>query len=337
MRYLWFLTGCLAGGMALNTPTAVGFLDDILFVPMLTTLAGDVLKVLALASLVLFAGAVHETSRWRTTRTLVVATMVTLALEVTLFLIAGPHLLGDSLVAQSGRTPVFLAYKVGFLAYGLASLLIFTTAIGGSARRATGILRYGLALITGGGIAGLCWTAWTGDDIADLLVTGRIAIADDSLSAVLGATTIALGATGATLGLWHSQLAALVRARRAWRDHARLEPLWTFVCATAPDIVLRPVHRIRYRNAEFALYRRVIEIRDGLLALRAHFPPDASRADATTAAEEATMIAAADEARRAGRRYATADLRLLPRIEPTIAGEVAWLGEVADVLVNSSR
>jgi hypothetical protein len=71
--------------------------------------------------------------------------------------------------------------------------------------------------------------------------------------------------------------------------YRRLEPLWRAVRRAAPHVVLEPPRSIRMdawnpRNLDFRLYRRVIEIRDGVLALRPYFDPDV----ALTARQQAT-------------------------------------------------
>ncbi|MEV4443151.1 MAB_1171c family putative transporter, partial [Streptomyces sp. NPDC049577] len=82
--------------------------------------------------------------------------------------------------------------------------------------------------------------------------------------------------------------AAAGRRLAAYRRHRRLYPLWAALHEAIPTIALTPAHspfadRLTVRRLEFRLYRRVIEIRDGQLALRGHYDP-----------------AAEEEARRAG-------------------------------------
>jgi hypothetical protein len=52
---------------------------------------------------------------------------------------------------------------------------------------------------------------------------------------------------------------------RAYRAYLELRKLWSTLRNAVPDIALKQ----RARNAEFRLYRRVIEIRDGILTVRA--------------------------------------------------------------------
>ncbi|WP_427889188.1 MAB_1171c family putative transporter [Kribbella sp. GL6] len=333
VRYTWCLSACLATGMALTTPGAVELLDRGHSVPMLTTLASDCLKISALGFLVLFLGALRGATRRH--GAVLVMTLVVVVAEVVLFLLAAPRPVGGDLVVAPGRTGVFTAYLAVFVASGLAGLLVFTVAIGATVRRVSGPLRVGLILTTAGGVTGICWVVWTVSDIVALVRDGRIVLAEDAISAVLGVTAIGLSAVGATVGLWHSSLAALGRARRARREYARLEPLWLLVSSAAPGVVLEPGLRVRFRNAEFALYRRIIEIRDGYLALRDHIP--LTVADPTPAGEAGMLVAAA-EASRTGRRYrppdqhSPSDHRPPRRSDATATAETAWLGQVSDAI-----
>ncbi|GAA4419381.1 hypothetical protein GCM10023148_18560 [Actinokineospora soli] len=107
---------------------------------------------------------------------------------------------------------------------------------------------------------------------------------------------VLIGATlPAALGWW-----------RRHRAHARLRPLWQALHEAEPGIALDPSGELGLRGVRLRLYRRVIEIRDGLLALQPYRDADfatAAREAATnprgdrSAAVEAAVIAAALRAR----------------------------------------
>lgn len=167
---------------------------------------------------------------------------------------------------------------------------------------------------------------------------------------------------GATVTLWGDRLAAPLRWLRAYRTYRALAPLWTELHAAVPEIEpasSAPARGPGLRHAEFALYRRVIEIRDGHLALRPYLQPRAPAwaaeaaagpaADAAIRPEfapeavvEAAVIAAALENRRAGR---------LPGLGPespgyghgphtayleTVEDEAAWLVQVTHAFTASA-
>jgi hypothetical protein len=87
----------------------------------------------------------------------------------------------------------------------------------------------------------------------------------DAVAHGLCVTSMSLVAMGAAMPAWTRKLArdpyAFVRAYRA---HRELRPLWSALRDAVPGIALTQ----RARNAEFRLYRRVIEIRDGILTVR---------------------------------------------------------------------
>ncbi|MFE7560249.1 MAB_1171c family putative transporter [Kitasatospora sp. NPDC057500] len=133
---------------------------------------------------------------------------------------------------------------------------------------------------------------------------------------------------------------------RAWRDHRRLGPLWSVLRSEHPEIELVTPERDfgpagGRREIRFALYRRIIEIRDGQLCLRPHLHPGVARwvrevtgpadPEEFAAVVEAAAIAAALEAARAGRRFpAGPGGGWVPH--PVAAGlreEAAWLVKVA--------
>jgi hypothetical protein len=134
-----------------------------------------------------------------------------------------------------------------------------------------------------------------------------------------------------------------------------LEPLWEALRAEIPGIVLeerRPTLRARgpKPSAEFALYRRVIEIHDGRFALRPYAPDQdevaqqlarmsaAPEGDGLGALAEAASIATALENLRAGRKLDDPDARevpLAPAASGTVAAEAAWLLEVTAAYTGS--
>ncbi|OXM61599.1 MAB_1171c family putative transporter [Amycolatopsis vastitatis] len=69
--------------------------------------------------------------------------------------------------------------------------------------------------------------------------------------------------------------------------YRRLSPLWTDLYRAAPEIALAPPGAVALGNLKLRLYRRVIEIRDGLLALQPYRDPTVA-------------VTARKEARRAG-------------------------------------
>ncbi|MDY7088091.1 MAG: MAB_1171c family putative transporter [Actinomycetota bacterium] len=126
---------------------------------------------------------------------------------------------------------------------------------------------------------------------------------------------------------------AFPRARAAvaaYRSLVALRPLWTAMRDTFPEIILFSPRRaiVELAGADdvhLRLYRRVIEIRDGMLALRGHLPGD-DVGDGPEA--EAARIAGALR-RRAEGAEPTDRPGGWAEVGPEMADEVAWLSAVS--------
>jgi hypothetical protein len=118
----------------------------------------------------------------------------------------------------------------------------------------------------------------------------------------------------------------------AYRSLLKLRPLWRAMKDAFPEVILFSPRRAVIELAgvddvNLRLYRRVIEIRDGMLALRDYRPPDVP-GDADPAVTEARGIAMA-----LARRAASAEPNDRPEawapVGPDMADEVAWLTRVS--------
>jgi hypothetical protein len=343
-RTMWFLAGfgsCIALGILVLTPAMDAMLGPGQVVEWMVTLAGDELKIGAIGFAVAFAQSVWwgERARLRRHAVFTVATVVVLAAT---FAASRPHRIGDETVFTPETVPYAVADKLVFLGYGLISLSMLVFIFGKGARQTEpGVLRTGMWLLTAGTIAAIAWTFWDVDDVRRLAESGRIEAREDLPSAVLAACTIGLVAAGATLSAWAPTVASRYGRVRAYWRYRRIEPLWSALRAAVPGIELDPGRRLP-GGAEFALYRRVIEIRDGHLALRPHFDPalparieaEARRAGVPErhirANVEAASLAAALVAGEAGRCYQTGAGDPAERFEDAdVAVEAAWLVQVA--------
>ncbi|MFI2236256.1 MAB_1171c family putative transporter [Streptomyces chrestomyceticus] len=142
------------------------------------------------------------------------------------------------------------------------------------------------------------------------------------------------------------------RRLQLWQLHRGLHPLWAALTAAVPEIQLTATeNRYAAPDPEFRLYRRVIEIRDGMLALRPHRSDEVRRAaeerlrsggaDAREldAGVEAAVLAAALESRRDGGAPAhavSAEDATLTRPELNdLFDEARWLRRVSHAFVAS--
>ncbi|MFE5859183.1 MAB_1171c family putative transporter [Streptomyces virginiae] len=170
-----------------------------------------------------------------------------------------------------------------------------------------------------------------------------------AFSVTAPAVAVLLIAVGLTLPALLWPLSRLRRRRWEQASFRALEPLWREVTAAVPEVVLDPGHAetgADTHDLDFHLHRRVIEINDGVLALRPYRRAavrDAAAAEVARrgaadtpegdAEVEAAVIAAAVDAKRAG-------LPLDGEEAPPAAGtrsrkgdlpaETAWLLLVAD-------
>jgi hypothetical protein len=185
--------------------------------------------------------------------------------------------------ARYGSAPFVLEYRLVFLAflgYALQNVVRLSWRYAGLSQLPA--LRAGLRLVAAGGVTGLAWIAQ-----GALLVTARRfglehpAVDAPGLSQALIAATIALTTLGSTLPSWGPRLGvgALAGWVSRYRAHRRLYPLWLALYRENPAIALYPptsrlADALALRDLRFRLYRRVIEVRDGQLALRPFVDPD---------------------------------------------------------------
>jgi hypothetical protein len=252
-------------------------------------------------------------------------------------------------VPERGRLAL-AGFDLLFTAYCGWSVGAFTLVVARAARGVgPGPLRTGLRMVVVSGVLGLVWVA---SELVPMVVglrTGCQHGAEDAFSAPVSVLAIGLGLGGASLAALDGSAAGPVRWQRARRGLRRIDPLWSALHRVRPEIALDPPSgglRLRGKT-EFALYRRVIEIRDGQLWLRAHLHPQVpdwvaqacgnetgERRRAATV--EAAVLAAALEAAAVGHRYPCAVAEgYLPPPLTDLDTEAAWLVLVAEQFTGS--
>ncbi|MFJ9697009.1 MAB_1171c family putative transporter [Kitasatospora sp. NPDC101183] len=313
----------------------------------LLPLLGSELKLGAECALALLAFALRPGSASSVRRQATGSALV-MAVGATAYLVAGVRPVGTSLVADGGgAVPLLVLHDALFTAHGCWCVGVFGLAVLRSAGQVPpGLPRTGLRLIVGGATAGMVWAALSLVPLVEALRTGRQEIWENAVATPAAVLCLTLGLGGVTLAVWAEFLTRTARRLRAWRDYRRLGPLWSALHGALPQISLAdsvgglgPGGPLR--DPEFALYRRVIEIRDGQLALRAHVQPDvpawaaeASAGDAVVV--EAAMIAAALEAAASGRRPSGEAAEYRPRGLPAdLDAETAWLVRVSTAFARS--
>ncbi|MFY1650301.1 MAB_1171c family putative transporter [Solwaraspora sp. WMMB762] len=205
-------------------------------------------------------------------------------------------------------------------------------------------LRRGLRITAFGATAALLYCATKAGYLVAYRV-GREPAGEPQIAAVLvtvGALSMLIGLTLPTWGPAMDTGRTWLRRHRSWR---RLAPLWRAVSAAQPHLVLddRAHHRrVALRDIDYALHRRITEIRDSRLALRPYIDrriaPTADRLAAAagltgpdrTALVEAAMIAAGVRQAATGTPVREPDFSE-PHDPPNgYPGEIAWLSRVTE-------
>lgn len=246
--------------------------------------------------------------------------------------------------SRFGNEPLVVAYlalALGYLAWALVD-------IRRGCRRysveASGFLAAGLRLIGMGCLVGLAYITVKGAALVGLVGGSPLPVEVESTVgrslAVFAGTLVVVGSTLPATG-------PLVRSWVSWftayRAHRQLYPLWADLVAVTPGIALDPAgsrlgDALRWRDLDVRVYRRVIEIRDGRLALRPYL--DAAVGEqALSAAAGATPreAAAASEASMLLAAVASAGEHQVPAVladgrgpvGENLADELGWLTLVA--------
>jgi hypothetical protein len=231
-------------------------------------------------------------------------------------------------------------YVYVFLTY-LTTILVMTTATAYRyLRRARGkLVRASLGLTLAGSVLGIGYAGCKliyllGHDL-NLSVPANEALVARPLYVATSATWLAAVVIPA-IGV-----AALGTKRwlGLYLSYQRLFPLWRSLHGASASLVIAPrrsrlANLSTVRDLPFLLYRRVIEIRDGQLGLRAYgltiqSEPAGPGRQSRSASAEATQIWLALEARAAGEIGTSSSAEAGPVAPIHLAGEIAWLERVS--------
>jgi hypothetical protein len=260
----------------------------------------------------------------RMSRRRAVALASTMVLLVVLFMLAPVHVTGTlRLTSDFGGSPWVIGYLVVFAGYlGIALVDLLRGGLRYAPKAGTPI-SMALRLIAIGCGFGLLYVAEKiGYLIAVLLGSSPSAAVESSVARMLAVVGGLFVLVGSLVPALYPAWRRTVHRVSAYRAHRELHPLWSALRDLHPEIALDPASsdfrdRLRVRDLDFRLYRRIIEIRDGLLALRPFLDADVarrSREDAlrrgltgndVEAAVEAGVLAAGIENARKKRQPAT--------------------------------
>ena len=349
-RALVAMLACLAWAPLVNTPFVYVRLDALAGVPNLARLIahyGIIGFAVSVQMLLLHWTVERPPPRSTWIRLLVVATAV-VAMAVFFVLAPLDVSLTSEFTDRYGNAPYMAAYMLVYLGYFLVALVDILRL----SRRFVSLtrqpfLRIGLRLISYGAAFGLAYCLEKGFYIAARNAGYEPIPADvqEQMSPLLTGPGCVLMLIGFTIPSWGPRMAA----GRVWlqrlRTYRQLYPLWRVLYEATPDIALDPeqAHRGSVRDLEYRLVRRVVEIRDGWLALRPYFdaqvareaaarcgPQGREREDAVHAAVLAAAVRAKARADKPAELY-TAD----PQGGTDIAEETAQLLRIARQLRTS--
>lgn len=331
-KALWIALLFQTAAIAAGVPAVRRCIDGLLAVASVTNLIVHLLTLGAASCLIEF---VHQTtSDGRRLSAPVRGLAVAGPLLVAVFA-AMPRPDGEKDLLTEATTGWSLAYwgiVMLYLGWGLALSASMCLRYGRQA--APGSLRTSLRLLGAGSICGLLYVTHR---VAYLVVHTIVPGWFDN-AAVVATTQVLMACTLPLLifGVAWPSLAERARVRRVRRRLKRLRPLWLALREVAPEVML-PLPAALERDPDVLLYRHVIEIRDGALAVRAAC--EDARAALVTAGLSGPALEAATQAvalRRAVREPGPSAAPGVPTARsgpPSVDGgldaEVTWLEQVA--------
>ncbi|HET6703666.1 MAB_1171c family putative transporter [Amycolatopsis sp.] len=332
----WAVTACVAGFAAaflLQQPVLSGEVDALLGRGA-ARVANNALLACGLCALVIFfLGSAIGPRRYRR----VVVELIPLAAAITLMIVAmdltRPELrglpLGPSTIHDNGVAIFYLGAGL-YLIYGLIACAAWIVRY---LRVADRNLRIGLRLsaigLAGAAVGSICRAlyivvAWVFGPVVKILL-------------LLGVPFVIAGGmlflAGVTYPGVRARVSALRRRRQHRREHAALAPLWTVLVEAFPSIVLRTPPRGR-GGVNRLHYRRVIEIRDGLVQLSPYLDADFGAVVAEDPAAAAAALRAALRRHAAGEASDGRAKQVLPAGADDIESDVRPLLALSAAMAN---
>jgi hypothetical protein len=358
LRAYWLALLALSLALTVLLPPVHLAIDRLVGVPNLSRLLGHSLALAAAWAAQAFLLRLNYLgpTAWRRTRRYGWALAATVVVMAVLFALAPVDVETTQFMGRYADASFMLEYWLAFLAYlGLAQWNVAHLSWRYARLSDRPALRLGLRLTAAGGVFGLGYVVHEGLYLAvRRLDLGYPLGVKERVTQVLLASAAGLIVIGSTMPAWGPR----VGLPRLWRwiaqygAYRRLYPLWLALCRSSPEIALVPpspvvVDALAVRDLDLRLYRRVIEIRDGRLALRPYLDPRAANAahalgqDAGLSGEElqvvveAASLAAALRAKKRRRRPPAGGPRPEAPGATDLEGEVAWLERVADCFARS--
>ncbi|MCI4065572.1 hypothetical protein MRQ36_24615 [Micromonospora sp. R77] len=352
-RVVWLVFLSLALAKTIVFPPVAELINDVSGRPDLITLIHHLLGVVCAVAVLRFVALVTDMDavRPRAPRRVKVTGLVVSGVLTLLFCLSdqGIEVDLDRLLAAPRMSLSTVAYWLVLEVYLGAALAVATLLFWRIAKKSTAkLLRIGLRIIA---LGTLLNTGYAAVKIVFILLhtageevpLGSAAGVLDTVLAVVAALIVVGGALPASALVWR-----IVRAHRAI---SALSPLWRLMRSLFPDVVL-PYRQDRRRalvdhgEIRLLLYRRIIEIRDGILQLSAFVPvgaaEDALRFVRAAEVDEAEESALAEACRiELGVRRMRAGTPARAGRDELVAGgasieeESEWLSRVSRAIAHS--
>ena len=331
----WAVTACVAGFAAafLLQQTVISDAVDAVIGRGAARVANNALLACGLAALVIFfLGSALGPRRYRRVAVELVPLAAAIALMVVTMVMTPPELrglpLGPSTIHDSGIALFYLGAGL-YLIYGLIACTCWIVRY---LRVADRNLRIGLRL----GAAGLACAA-AGSVFRALYIVVAWAFGPAvKVLLLLGVPFVIVGGmlflAGVTYPGVRARISAVRRRRRYRREHRALAPLWTVLVRAFPSIVLRTPPRGAHR----VHYRRVIEIRDGLVQLSPYLDADFGEVVATDPGAAAAALKSALERHAAGETSDGHAKQVLPAGADDIESDVRPLLALSAAMENGT-
>lgn len=222
-------------------------------------------------------------SQWRWAALLCVLVIMAVSFSRAGFSVEAP----DDFADRYADSPQLAEYMLAYLGYvGLAMIDVFRMSVRYSRKLPKSLLRFGIRLLVVGSVVGLGYVIHK----LAFVVAGRLKLelpwAEGQVSKLLILSGIAFVAGGLVIPSVGSYVVDVRHWPHRYQLYRDLYPLWEAIYSVNKAVNLHPPRRrptIRLMN--HALYRRVIEIRDGIRELSPYIDPAITQTAAQAAAD----------------------------------------------------
>lgn len=280
-RALVAMLACLVWAPAFDTPVIYLAFDRLTGVANLARLIAHfgIIGFAVSVQILLLHWTVSEPRPSRTWRRLASVTVTAVAMTV-LFTLAPVDESTTEFTVRYGDAPYVAPYMVVYLGYFIFALVDIIRLSWRYARLTQRpFLRLGLRLVTFSAGFGVVYcvekAAYISARAADLSLLP--APVQESVGPVITAAGSVLMLIGFTIPSWGPKLASAAAWVKRYVTFRRLQPLWLLVYDATPEIALEPTRGAGLRDLEYQLVRRIVEIRDGWLALRPYLDHDTAQ------------------------------------------------------------